>query len=136
MLVTRISSCRRRSHCRSSCRTLASSAPNGSSSSSTLGSIGQGPRQGHALALAAGKLRGIAIFERVEPDERATARGRDSRLLLGPAAHLQAEGHVVEDRHVAKQRVMLKHEADVPLAGRLAGDIFVFVIDRARIGGF
>ena len=36
-------------------------------------------------------------------------------LLLGPLAQLQAEGHVVVDRHVRVERVGLEHHCDVPV---------------------
>ena len=65
-LVTCISSCSRRSQRRSSFRTFASSAPNGSSSSSTFGFDRQRAGERDALALAAGELRGAALGQHVE----------------------------------------------------------------------
>ena len=38
-------------------------------------------------------------------------------LADGARLHPQAEGDVLEHRHVAEQRVMLEHEADMALAG-------------------
>ncbi len=69
IVVTCTSSCRRRSQARSSLRTRASSAPNGSSSSSTLRLDRERAGQRHALALAAGELRRVAVGEAVELDE-------------------------------------------------------------------
>jgi hypothetical protein len=37
-------------------------------------------------------------------------------LTAGARLHAQAEGDVLEHRHVAEQRVVLEHEADVPFA--------------------
>ena len=54
---------------RSSLRTCASSAPNGSSSSSTFGSIAKRAGQRHALPLAAGKLVRIAVIQAAQLHE-------------------------------------------------------------------
>ena len=61
IVVTCISSCRRRSQTRSSLRTRASSAPNGSSRSSTFGLDGERAGERHALPLAARELGGIVV---------------------------------------------------------------------------
>ena len=41
-------------------------------------------------------------------------------MRIGARLHAQAEGDVLEHRHVAEQRVVLEHEADVALAGAVA----------------
>ena len=69
IVVTWTSSWRRRSHARSSLRTFASRAPNGSSSSSTLRLDRERPGERHALALAAGELRRVAVGEALEVDQ-------------------------------------------------------------------
>ena len=66
-VVTCTSSWSRRSQARRSARTLASSAPNGSSSSSTLRVDGERAGEGHPLALAAGQLGGVAVLETSSP---------------------------------------------------------------------
>ncbi len=62
------SSCKRRSQLRSPCRTLASSAPNGSSSNKTRGSIAR-PAQRDTLPLAARELRRVASAQVLELDQ-------------------------------------------------------------------
>jgi hypothetical protein len=56
---------------------------------------------------------------------------------LGPhAARLdaQAEGDVLEHRHVAEQRVVLEHEAHLPLAHVHVGGVLAREQDAARVG--
>ncbi len=50
--------------------------------------------------------------------------------------HAQAERDVVEHRHVAEQRVMLEHKADVAITHVMAGNIFAMEHDTAVIRGF
>ena len=50
---------------------------------------------------------------------RRSSRTRAAILLRRPAADAEPEGDVVEDVHVAEERVVLEDEADVPLAHRL-----------------
>ena len=123
-LVRRISSWRRRSQRRSSWRTLASREPKGSSRSSTLRLDGEGAGQGHALALAAGELRGVAVGQPVELHELQQVRDLLPDLRFGGrrarGPHAQAEGHVLEHGHVAEQGVVLEHEADAAVAARRA----------------
>ena len=54
---------------RSCTRILTSSAPNGSSSSRTCGSVGERARERDALLLAAGELALVAAAEAAEADE-------------------------------------------------------------------
>ena len=89
-LVTCISSCRRRSQRRSSLRTLASSAPNGSSSSSTLRLDGERARQRDALALAAGELVRVAVGEPVELHQLEQLRRPCADRALGRPRRLAA----------------------------------------------
>ena len=73
-----------------------------------------------ALALAAGELRGIAVGQPVELHQLEQlvhlARGSAPRRALAARLHAQAERDVLEHRHVAEQRVVLEHEADLALA--------------------
>ena len=77
-------------------------------------------RQGDALALAAGELRGIAVGEAVELHELQQLVHARADLGFGrplaPRLHAQPEGDVLEHRHVAEQRVMLEDETDLALA--------------------
>src|SRR5262249_24879566 len=54
-------------------------------------------------------------------------------LAALPPAHTQAEGHVLEHGQVTEQCVMLKDEADVAVAGTLAGDVAVVGDNRTFI---
>ena len=94
IVVTCCSSCRRRSQTRSSLRTVASSAPNGSSSSSTLGLDRERAGERHALPLAARELRRIAVGEAVELDEREQLVHALADLGLRALADLEAERDV------------------------------------------
>ena len=81
---------------------------------------GQGPRQGHALGLAAGERLGlrrgaVGQADPVQHGERALAR----RGAAGPA-RAQAEGDVLEHRHVGEQQVVLEHHPHRTLLGRHA----------------
>ena len=72
-----------------------------------------------ALPLTAGELTGIALFQarqlhEVEQIQNALSDLRPRRPARA-RPDFQAEGDVVEHRHVAEERVVLEHEADVPL---------------------
>ena len=97
---------------------------------------GQGPGQGHALPLTAGKLAGIARLLLLQADQMQQLADAHLHLVIGPAAHTQAEGDVFEHRHVAKQGVVLEDEADVAFAGRVIGDVLIVIMNRAAIGRF
>ena len=71
---------------RSSLRTFASSAPNGSSSNKHARFHRQRTRRGNALALASGKLRGIAVgLPVLQLNELQQARERGSESRCGRA---------------------------------------------------
>ena len=83
-----------------------------------LGFHRQRPRQRHALPLAAGKLRRIAVLPDCRAAPAAASRSTRSRIsLLGhafrTALDAETEGDVVEHCHVAEQGVVLEHEADI-----------------------
>ena len=52
-------------------------------------------------------------------------------LVLRDAGDLQCEAHVVPDRHVRVERVVLEHHRDVAVLGRQLGDVAVADVDRA-----
>ena len=81
------------------CRTFASSAPNGSSSSSTLRLGRERARERDALALAAGELRRDSA-RRARRAARARAARRPLRRSrrVGRFRHAQAERDVLEAR--------------------------------------
>ena len=66
--------------------------------------------------------------------EQLAAPSRGSRASLGRCAarlHAQAEGDVLEHRHVAEQRVVLEHEADLALAHVRVGGVLAVEQDAA-----
>ena len=89
-LVTWSSSCKRRSQRRRSLRTLASSAPNGSSSSRTRRLDRERSRQRDALALPARKLIRIAVAHPVELDQLEQLVHPLPDFLRRPAAPTEA----------------------------------------------
>ena len=103
---------------RSSCalpRMTGSSAPNGSSISSSVGLGGQRPRHADALLLAARQLvRKLAL--RTPPDRAGTASSssstRASMRASGPAEQARHGGDVLRHRPVRKQPVALDDIAD------------------------
>ena len=133
IVVTWTSSWRRRSHTRSSLRTLASSAPKGSSSSSTSGSTASAGRA-PSLALAARQLRRVAIGEALEVDEAHQLLHALLDLLLGPLADREAEGDVVAHRHVLEGGVVLEHEADPSVLDRDTGGLLAEIRTRPESG--
>jgi hypothetical protein len=97
---------------------LASSAPKGSSSSAG---------QRDALALTARQLGREAVGQPVQLHQlqQVVHLGTDDlfRRPLAARLHAQAESHVVEHAHVAEQRVVLEHEADVAFAHMGVGGV-------------
>ncbi len=100
----------------------------------------QRPCQSDALALAAGKLRGIApsLILQLDQPQQLFHLGADL-LLAGPQtprADAQPERDVLEHGHVPEQRVMLKHEPHVPFAGRLIRDVLAVELHGSAIREF
>ncbi len=118
-LVTWISSCRRRSQARSCLRTWASSAPKGSSSSSTRGSTASARARATRWRWPPESWFGIAVGHAVELHQLQQvvdlAVDDLARRADAPRLHAQAEGDVLEDGHVPEQRVVLEHEPDAAL---------------------
>ena len=71
---------------------------------------------GHALALAAGELRGAAVEQMVDLQRLGDLLHGPLPLRLRDLAHLHAEGDVLLHRHVRIERVGLEHHGDVALA--------------------
>ena len=111
-------------------RSLRSSAPSGSSSSSTCGPVDQRPGQRDPLLLAAGELGRLAPGQCAELDQLEHLV--DLRLDVLDAAPAQPEGDVLEDVQVREQRVALEDRVDRPLVGLGAGDVLAADADRAR----
>ncbi len=94
---------------------------------------GERAGQGHALALAAGELRRVAVAEAGQLHEAEQLLDARLDLRLRPLADAQAERDVLEHRHVLERGVVLEDEADVAALRRRAGRVDARDLDRARI---
>jgi hypothetical protein len=99
-----------------------------------LGLHRERPRQGHALALAAGELRGVALGEAVEMHERQQLLHPGGDLGLRALANLQAEGDVVGHSHVLEGGVVLEDEAHVAALGGQRGGVLAGDQHPALVG--
>ena len=87
----------------------------------------QGAGEGDSLLLAAGELAGHAGLEPGQAHEVEGGAGAAVDFLRvrdgGGLAEAQAEGDVVEDRHVGEERVVLLDDAEPPAVGRQGRDV-------------
>ena len=95
----------------------------------------EGAREAHALALAPGELRRIAVAQALELDEVQELVDALADLVLRPLPHLQAERDVVAHGHVLEGGVVLEDEPDVPLLRRERGRVLSGEEDLARVRG-
>ena len=86
-------------------------------------------RQGNSLALPAGQLRGQTVFESGQLNETEEFKyalsnlgGRRPALSVGD---FQTERDILVNRHVTKQRIILKDETDPPLLNSQPGGILI-----------
>ena len=120
IVVSWISSWKRRSQRRRSLRTRASRAPKGSSRSSTLGSTASARARATRWRSPPESCEG----KRPARPSSCTSSSRrwtrsaiaGGRRPVAAAAHPQAEGDVLEDRHVPEEGVVLEDEAHLALA--------------------
>ena len=93
------------------------------------------PREGHPLALPAGKLRGKPRPEAFELDESEEAVHAVTDFLFGwtksAGAGFEAKGDVLAHRHVGKERVMLEDESRATLVGGQRGHVLSMKDDLA-----
>ena len=89
-----------------------------------LGFAHQSAADGHALALAAGKLRGLAAEQMLDLQQLCDPQDRLLARRLRHAAHVEAELHVLGHVHVRVEGVGLEHHGDVAVLG-------VDVVDHA-----
>jgi hypothetical protein len=82
------------------------------------GVVHQRARQRDALLLAAGQLRGLALGEVGQPHDLDDLVDAAADLVPALLRAARPIGDVVPDRHVRKQRVVLKDGVDVALVGR------------------
>ena len=78
---------------------------------------GQGPRQRHALLLAAGELVGVALGQVGDADAFEQIGHATLLLRPGQGGVAQREGHVLAHAHVGPERVVLKDHRQVALVG-------------------
>lgn len=107
---------------------------------------GEAPGQGHPLPLATGKFIDTAITEYLQPHQMEHDLNPMEEFGRRAMLHLQAEGDVLPDIFVGKERVLLKHHAeialmrgdvsDIPIAkGDSAGIFLLKTGDQAQQGG-
>ena len=72
-------------------------------------------REGDALPLTARQLARLAALVALQPDHPERIGDACRALCLGHLAHHQAVGHVVTDRHVREQGVILEHRVHVAI---------------------
>ncbi len=80
-------------------------------------------RDRHALLLAPGKLAGAARLEPGELHQLEHGRHLAPDVVARQPALLQPERHVLRDRHVRPQRVVLEHHAHVAPPRRHRADV-------------
>ncbi len=90
-----------------------------------------GSSHGDPLALATGESTGPAGQVLLDAQQVGGASDPLVDLLLGDLAQAQAEGHVLEHRHVGVQGVALKHHGYVAVLGRHVVDQPLAYVDAA-----
>ena len=118
---------------RSSSRIFASSAPNGSSSSSTRGSCASARASATRCCWPPESSLGKPLVVALERDEPQQLRAPAAAVAAAHAARAQRELDVVGHRHVAEQRVVLEHEADLALACADVRDVAAVQDDAAVV---
>jgi hypothetical protein len=86
-----------------------------------------------ALALPAGELRRLAPGDLRQAHGLQRLPGARRPLCLCDLLDTQSVGHVVEDRHVGEQRVVLEDRVDVALERRPARDVFASELHPPRV---
>ena len=100
----------------------------------------QRARERDALPLSAGQLRRVPIAEVVELHELQQVGDLVGDLVVRRAmrsrSHAEAERDVLEHRHVAEERVVLKHEPDAALARLPVRRVLAVEQHAALVGRF
>ena len=119
-----------------SSRSFLSSAPSGSSSSSSCGRLARLRASATRCCWPPESWCGLrlAYLLQLHQLEHGLDALRRSASLGMPLA-LQAEGDVVPDRQVREQRVGLEHHVDRALVGRQPGQVLAVEHDAARRSG-
>ena len=98
-----------------SSRSFLSSAPSGSSSSSTFGRLASARASATRCCWPPESWCGLRSANLLELDERQHLADARADLGLGHAVHLEAEGDVLGHRHMREQRIGLEHHVGRPL---------------------
>src|SRR5262245_42554700 len=69
-----------------------------------------------------------------QPDEIKHRQHPRLDLAAARTTHRKSEGHVIEDRHVRKERIVLKHHADLAPMDRRIADLPAVDPDIAAVG--
>src|ERR1043165_5553885 len=101
---------------------------------------GKGASQSNSLALASGKLRGIAIRQSFELNQvqkflNFSTNGLARRAMIA-RADFQSKGDVLKHRHVAKERIVLKDKTYAPLPRAAITDVSSVKLDSPRVCEF
>ena len=91
---------------------------------------------GHPLALAARKRLRLSAQEIMKPQNIGRLAHAAVDLFLACPVHLQAEGHVVIDRHMRIQRIGLEHHGDAAVGGIGGGHVVTADGDPAACHAF
>ena len=101
-----------------------------------LGLTDDGATHGDALTLATREGLRLAGQVVLEVEELGGLEHAGGALLLADAGDLEREAHVLGDRHVRVQRVVLEHHRDVAVLRRDVGDVAVADEDAAGVDLF
>ena len=99
------------------------------------GLFDHGAGQGDALALAAGKVRGLAVQIGRHAHDLGIFRDAAVPLLLGHLFVFQAKLNVFAHAHGGIDGVILEHHGDIAFFGRLVGDVLAVHQNAAGGGG-
>ena len=115
-----------------SCRSFRSSAPSGSSRSSTRGRLTSARASATRWRWPPESCAGLAGLVALEADHPERLGRALPPLVLRDLADDQAVRDVVADRHVREEGVVLEDRVDVALVGGQAGDVRAVKEDASR----
>ena len=115
-----------------SLRNFRSSAPSGSSSRSTRGTLTRARARATRCCWPPDSCRGLRPPYPVRPTMRSISSTWPFSSCAALALAAQPEGDVLEDRQVREERVALEDGVDVALVRRQSGDCAVAEVDRSR----
>ena len=93
--------------------------------------VDERPGERHTLGLATGQLGRLATLVAWELDQIEHLRDPGPDLRIADLGAPQPESHVLVDRQVREQRVVLEDGVDVPLVRRQPGNVLALELDQA-----